>query len=98
MGHESAENLSHDLGAPVHDDQVQYGVVWQVALSVMALQTPVQTPFDQLHLSLPCMTLSRQSLSVISTLQSVPNDGSNRHPGVDVQPGAFIPHPCVAGA
>jgi hypothetical protein len=72
---------------PVQADQLQLGMLWQVAWSVAPLQGPLQTPFDQLQ---PVTTrFTRQSFCVVAVGQSRPLTGFTKHPGAAAQPGTF---------
>jgi hypothetical protein len=66
----------------VQADQLQVGMLWQVAWSVAALQGPAQTPLDQLH----CPDAA-QAAWVVAIGQSWPMTGFTMHPGVGAQPG-----------
>ena len=68
----------------MHADQLQVGMLWQVVLSVAALQEPMQTPFDQLHIP-----DTMQAAWVVAIGQSWPRIGLSMQPGVAAQPGIF---------
>jgi hypothetical protein len=85
VGQESAEYASQDLGVPVHTDQLHSGMLWQVAMSVAALQKPLHVPFAQVQLT--ARTSTRQAFCVVAAAQSSPRTGFTMHPGVGAQPG-----------
>ena len=68
----------------MHADQLQVGMLRQVALSAAPPQGPLQTPFDQ-----PQAPDTVQAFCVVAIGQSWPMTGFTMHPGVGAQPGTF---------
>jgi len=71
----------------VHVDQLHSGMLWQVAMSVAALQGPLHVPFA--HVQVTARTSTTQVSSINSAEQSPPRVGFTMHPGVAAQPGIF---------